>query len=345
MGCIDGTGRQVIDLLDDGLSGDGFAGDGVFGGSVSFGDAGTYRLGVTDGEFFERVTELTIFVDTLAVEAPAETIVIPGSSVEHLFTVTNLGGADRTFDLAMTSSAGWANLSGYPMELVVPAGDDAIASAMVAVPGDAANGDRSVLTLTAVAQDDPGIFGSASVATGAWNGPLLQMLQPSAATAGETLRLIGSGFGADPGAGNRDSNDNHVSVGGHRIPDANVVTWSDAEIHLVVPVDASGGLAFVVADGVASNSLPISVAVPEVTCDTNEDGGFDWRDIGRFARECRTASLYMAWCQNRKRWEGRWWYDRRCPAEEAPWLCDLNDDGRFNFGDTREYLQRCRSGN
>ena len=262
---VDGTGRQVIDLFDDGLNDDESADDGIFGGTISLGAKGSYRIGVTDNDLFQRVSELIVFAEPVSVDAPADAVAAPGDAVDHQFWVTNLSTEDRIFNLTANSSSGWANLAALPAAVSLFAGEETYVTVTVNVPGAAVNGDESTLTLTAVAQDDPAIFDSASVKTTAWTGPLLQTITPTSVSPGDELVLAGSGLGADPGPGNRNSEAYHVSIGGRHVPDTNITKWSDAEIRLRTPNDASRGLVFVVAAGVSSNALSLVVNPPSIT--------------------------------------------------------------------------------
>jgi len=262
----DGANRRPIDLFDDGLHGDDLPGDGVFGGEVVFGAEGRYRLGVTEPSgFFVRVAAVLIDVTSVSVHAPASVVGAPGTTVTHQFTVENLSGADRTFDIGATSSGGWADLSGLPPTLTIDAGATTPVEIPVDIPPDAFRGDSSVLTLTVVAQDDPQVTDWASVQTSAWIGPQLQSLEPDVVSPGDTLSLIGEDFGDDPGAGNRSTDQHNVTISGLRVPDELVQTWGPTQIDVTVPDAAASGLVFLVSGGVESNSLLLTILVPTVT--------------------------------------------------------------------------------
>jgi len=56
----------------------------------------------------------------------------------------------------------------------------------------------------------------------------------------QSITITGTNFGADPGVGNRSSATNNVTVGTHRIVDANVTSWSATSITLLTDTVASG---------------------------------------------------------------------------------------------------------
>lgn len=255
----DGAGRSFIDLFDDGLHGDGEAGDGVFGGEALFGAAGRFRLGVTDFGFFERVARQIVAVADVAVSGDADAVEAPGSILTHVFTVENLASTSRTFQIGAASSAGWADLGSVPPSVVLGAAGSVDIPVQVTIPAGAARGEVSVLSLTALAADDPAIFDDASVTTTAWEGPLLQSLDSTVVSPGEHLVLIGSGFGDDPGVGNRSTDFDNVTLAGVRVPDPDVLEWSPTAITIRVPVSAASGLVFLVADGIDSNALELTV--------------------------------------------------------------------------------------
>lgn len=256
----DGTGRASLTLFDDGLHGDGAPGDGVFGGTATFGQPGLYRLGMTDGGNFTRVTELVVSAGAVDVVAPAARTARPGDSVTLSFVVKNFSTADRTFDLAVNSGGGWVDLGSVPASVHVGASASATVPVVLHVPAGAASGQASTVSLVAVAQDDPETTDSdASVAT-AWQGPLLGSLSPNPVGPSETLVLAGSGFGADPGIGHRSTDAYHVLLAGVRVLDADVLSWSDGAVMVRVPAGTRGGLVHVVSGGQASNDLELVLA-------------------------------------------------------------------------------------
>lgn len=262
----DGSNRLTIMLYDDGFHDDGIANDGVFGGTVVLNIEGNYRFGVTDGKRFERVTQLTILANVVSLTASDDKVAAPGSSVSHTFTVQNISSVARTFNLAIDSSAGWANLTSVPSSITIGADASVDVVIITNVPSVAVNGDSSILSLTVVAEDDPSVFDSASVKTLAWIGPLLQSLSTTSVFEDEELTFYGSGLGTDPGHGNRSTDINNVTIAGQRIPETHVLAWADGSIVIRVPNGASSGLVYVVAGGEQSNELEVVInKVPSIS--------------------------------------------------------------------------------
>lgn len=261
----DGSGRTEIDLFDDGLHADANPGDGTFGGVLVLPTAGRYRLGVHDGVVFGRVTKLLLAVSDVSVTAPADVVTAPGSTITQTFSIVNLSTTSRSFAVAASSSPAWADTTGVPAVILLDPGASTMVDIPVNVPASAQRADASVLSLTAVAQDDPSTSDSAAVTTIAWIGPLFQRLSATTVRQGGTVTLIGSGFGADPGKNARDSDLYHVEIGGHRVPAAEVLEWTPTSITVRVPRDAISGLIDVVVDGMRSNELDIIVLPAERT--------------------------------------------------------------------------------
>ena len=78
---------------------------------------------------------------------------------------------------------------------------------------------------------------------------------------GDVLTLIGTGFGEDPGPGNRSTDLHNVTLAGVRVSDPEVLEWTPTEITIQVPDSATSGLIFMVADGEESNALELIVLV------------------------------------------------------------------------------------
>ena len=82
----------------------------------------------------------------------------------------------------------------------------------------------------------------------------------------DTVRIVGSGFGADPGAGNRSTAQNHVNLAGMQLPDSQIYYWSATVIEIGIPLDIAGSLVVagprnirVTAGGQNSNTVPITI--------------------------------------------------------------------------------------
>ncbi|MBU1671862.1 MAG: IPT/TIG domain-containing protein [Actinobacteria bacterium] len=91
----------------------------------------------------------------------------------------------------------------------------------------------------------------------------------SPVTGGDTVVVAGSGFGADPGAGNRSSANYHVDLGGTWVADADVTSWTDTEIQFTVANDVLPGSAVgvtVVSGDPTNQSNTLNIQVnPNVT--------------------------------------------------------------------------------
>ena len=255
----DGTGQRAVTLFDDGLHNDKLPSDGIYGGTLVPDIGGKFRIGVTDGLSYYRVTKLLVVSGSVAVEAPDEVVVAPGTNFDHLFSVQNLGTATRTYDLVSTTSAGWENVGAIVTPLTIDPAATKTFNVPVTVPLSAVDGDSSTLTLSAVAQDDPSVIDSVSVKTTVWTGPLLQGLNPSTVQWNQELTLTGSGFGNDPGVGNRSTNLQNVTIAGQLVPDSNIIQWQNTLIKIRIPGSTNSGLITVTAGGIQSNSLELVV--------------------------------------------------------------------------------------
>lgn len=255
----DGSGQRAITLFDDGLHDDKLPGDGIYGGTLIPNIEGRFRIGVTDGLSYYRVTKLLVISGSVAVQAPDDVVVAPGTNFDHLFSVQNLGSETRTYDLVGTTSASWESVDTIVTPLTIDPATTITFKVPVAVPLNVVDGDSSTLTLTAVAQDDPSVIDSVSVKTTVWTGPLLQGINPSTVEWNQELTLTGSGFGNDPGVGNRSTNLQNVTIAGQRVPDANILAWQNDSIKLHIPNGANSGLITVTVGGTQSNSLELVV--------------------------------------------------------------------------------------
>src|SRR5207248_10598775 len=67
--------------------------------------------------------------------------------------------------------------------------------------------------------------------------PFINSLNPSFATSGSNVDIVGFDFGDDPGPGNR-----HVNLGLYTpVPDVNVVSWSDTKVTVQLPAPLLSG--------------------------------------------------------------------------------------------------------
>ncbi len=110
---------------------------------------------------FEKWTE-SGFVQVFA---PAEQTGGPGSVINYQFAVANFQASDASFNLALTSSNGWATSLPGGNTVTVPAGGSVSVNATVTIPAGAAAGTRDILTLRATSQADGAITNADSVTT------------------------------------------------------------------------------------------------------------------------------------------------------------------------------------
>jgi len=71
-------------------------------------------------------------------------------------------------------------------------------------------------------------------------GPMIIAITPNVGPAGTTAVITGTNFLADPGAANRSTASYHITFGLNRVTAANVLTWSDTSITVIVPNIANG---------------------------------------------------------------------------------------------------------
>ena len=90
----------------------------------------------------------------------------------------------------------------------------------------------------------------------------------------QQITITGTGFGADPGAGNRSTVTDNIKIGGsggYQIPDADISSWSDTQIVFTIPAACMsyGGVTnnglLVTAGGVADTSLLTFYVYPNIT--------------------------------------------------------------------------------
>jgi len=107
----DGSDQGGLALYDDGKHDDKLPGDGVYGGSwLAPKSLGSFRIAVSDGGNYYRVTKLIVTAGTVSVQGPADPVAAPGTTINHTLTVQNLGSGTRSFDLVATTSAGWESM-------------------------------------------------------------------------------------------------------------------------------------------------------------------------------------------------------------------------------------------
>lgn len=112
----------------------------------------------------EEDAELTTHYK-VAVTAPGNIVVLPGSTVVYTFTVTNLGSNDDTYTVTVSSSLGWADLSNVPVSLALSAGASAEIPITVNVPASADPETADELVFSSVSQANPLVEDSAIART------------------------------------------------------------------------------------------------------------------------------------------------------------------------------------
>jgi hypothetical protein len=76
--------------------------------------------------------------------------------------------------------------------------------------------------------------------------PQIAAIVPDSAAVGDTIRIVGKGFGGTQGSSS-------VTIGGRLA--TTILSWSDTEIRAVVPSGVTGGTVVVTVGGVASNNF------------------------------------------------------------------------------------------
>ena len=93
----------------------------------------------------------------------------PGSVVSYEVTITNTGDGSDTFDLTVSGYAWATTISDNSVTL--GAGESAVVTVEVTIPGDAADGDMDTVTVTATSSGDPGVSDSHDITTTASTAP------------------------------------------------------------------------------------------------------------------------------------------------------------------------------
>ncbi len=93
----------------------------------------------------------------------------PGAVVPYDVTITNTGDGSDTFDLTTSGNTWTATLSENSVTL--GAGESAVVTVEVNIPGDAADGDMDTVTVTATSTGDPGVSDSHGITTTASTAP------------------------------------------------------------------------------------------------------------------------------------------------------------------------------
>ena len=98
--------------------------------------------------------------------------------------------------------------------------------------------------------------------------PSVSVATPDPMSGGDVVTITGQGFGDDPGAGNRSTASENVTIGATQIPDPNVTSWSNTQIDINLPNNVEPGVAEDVDVTAGSNPtgtpLPVEVQ-PKIT--------------------------------------------------------------------------------
>jgi hypothetical protein len=109
--------------------------------------------------------------------------------------------------------------------------------------------------------------------------PNISNISPSAGGEGNTISINGTGFGLDPGVGNRSTGTDNVKIGANQVPDNNMVVWTNTpspRIDFAVPDGITLGTygTSVTAGGWISNALNFDVTLIVTT--TTFPSGHQW---------------------------------------------------------------------
>ncbi len=91
----------------------------------------------------------------VAVVAPGNTTLLPGSTAIYTFTITNLGVKADTYTVTVRSSLGWAGLSSVPSSVALSAGASTEILIAVNVPISASPAAMEEIAFSAVSQTNP----------------------------------------------------------------------------------------------------------------------------------------------------------------------------------------------
>ena len=143
---LDGSTFKSVNLSSsDGLN---------YSGLVTIDEIGSYRFKATDGINYQRMDARKITVGSVTVEASDDEVVLPGQSVTHAFTITNLGAEEASYDVYTNSTAGWADSTGVPSSLTIVSGGQESIEIPVNVPSDAEVGSVDKLSVQVLDQEN-----------------------------------------------------------------------------------------------------------------------------------------------------------------------------------------------
>ncbi|MDD5747461.1 MAG: DUF5719 family protein [Actinomycetota bacterium] len=93
--------------------------------------------------------------------------------------------------------------------------------------------------------------------------PNITNVSPTQMSYGTAVTITGTGFGNDPGSGNRSTDTNNVKVNGGQIPDGSFTSWTRTEIKFTLPPDIEPGIGVpvTVTAGGKESAPPLNVNV------------------------------------------------------------------------------------
>jgi len=122
--------------------------------------------------------------------------------------------------------------------------------------------------------------------------PSIQTLSPGSGQPGTVVTILGTNFGPDPGPGQRATETTHVSFGGVILPEANILSWNDTAITIIVPSSLTGGAVSVTVQGENSNVVFFVMPVFEVVFDSGLHFTMDNVGYWQIANTSETAVYY-----------------------------------------------------
>ena len=146
------------------------------------------------------------------------------------------------------------------------------------------------LTISLKVTDNSGAQDVATTTlTGLACGPVIDGVDPASPVPGGELEIIGRLFGLDPGPGARSTDAHNVALSGHRLADADVLSWEEHSIVVRLPLTAMSGELVVTVDYETSNPYLLDIVGNVTGClwadatsgplgDTIDGHGVSWGD-------------------------------------------------------------------
>ena len=185
-------------------------------------------------------------------------VVWTGPVIDRIGPNTGVAGTIVTIEGTNFGSSGTVSFSGINASVILNWAANRIT---VLAPAGVQTG---LVTVTVAAQESNGVNYYVDS-----NAVTITSIVPGAGLPGSTITINGTNFGFDPGAQLRSTAANFISFGTARVPNADVVSWSDTAITLRVPSISLGIAAVQVrATNRESNFYPFNVTnltVPVIT--------------------------------------------------------------------------------